>query len=312
MRYPLAGRGQAAAQGEPEHGVHRRPVHRGVRVDPDRQSRDAAVRHGVHGAHAQAAAGRGRIDRRGADRRSRTCSGNLAARSRSGSVTATFAVPSASAITRSVVASNAMPTSRSAVTAASTRTPSPAARKSAIAASMLLRALAANGLRSTTALLGQRLLEIRHRGARGGAEQPERRLRLDVERDVGEPQHLARRDRAPAGPRHARSPRRRGRTSSCFSFALTRSEISSRSPEAATLDAADVTANAPLWSSGKVLPLSCASIRRLTSVNGTSIGTAMLTRPCSSLRHDARAAPGTGNPAWSRSARCGSRPARRS
>ena len=29
-----------------------------VRVDPDRQSRDAAVRHGVHGAHAQAAGGR--------------------------------------------------------------------------------------------------------------------------------------------------------------------------------------------------------------------------------------------------------------
>ena len=32
----------------------RRHVDRGVRVDPDRQSGDAAVRHGVHGAHAQA------------------------------------------------------------------------------------------------------------------------------------------------------------------------------------------------------------------------------------------------------------------
>ncbi len=30
---------------------------RGVRVDPDRQSRDAAVRHGLHGPHAQAAVG---------------------------------------------------------------------------------------------------------------------------------------------------------------------------------------------------------------------------------------------------------------
>ena len=32
-------------------------LHRGVRVDPDPQSGDAAVRHGVHGAHAQALAG---------------------------------------------------------------------------------------------------------------------------------------------------------------------------------------------------------------------------------------------------------------
>ena len=37
--------------------------------------------------------------------------------------------------------------------------------------------------------------------------------------------------------------------------------------------------------SGKVLPLSCASITRLNSVNGTSIGTAILTSPWSMLRH---------------------------
>ena len=46
---------------------HRRPGHRGVRVDPDRQSGDAAVRHGVHGAHAQAACRHARgVDRAGA------------------------------------------------------------------------------------------------------------------------------------------------------------------------------------------------------------------------------------------------------
>ena len=33
------------------------PVHRGLRVDPDRQPGDAAVRHGLHGPHAQAAVG---------------------------------------------------------------------------------------------------------------------------------------------------------------------------------------------------------------------------------------------------------------
>ncbi len=52
---PLAGGGQGDAQVSCGDGVHRRPVHRGVRVDPDRQSGDAAVRHGLHGPHAQAA-----------------------------------------------------------------------------------------------------------------------------------------------------------------------------------------------------------------------------------------------------------------
>ena len=52
---PPAGGGQAPAQAAPGHGLRRRHVHRRLRVDPDRQSRDAAVRHGVHGAHAQAA-----------------------------------------------------------------------------------------------------------------------------------------------------------------------------------------------------------------------------------------------------------------
>src|SRR5207302_350954 len=65
--------------------------------------------------------------------------------------TSTRTVPSASAITRRVLASNSMLTRRRLVTAASTVTPSALRRKSAMAASMLLRALAASGFRSTTA-----------------------------------------------------------------------------------------------------------------------------------------------------------------
>ena len=66
------------------------------------------------------------------------------------------------------------------------------------------------------------------------------------------------------------------------SFALTRSEISSRSPAAAMLDASTVTWPGALPVSGKVLPLSCNSITRLSSVNGTSIGTPSVTLPWSS------------------------------
>ena len=57
MRFNSPGRGAEAAQGEPEHGVHRRTVPRRLRVDPDPQPRDAAVRDRLHGAHAQAAGG---------------------------------------------------------------------------------------------------------------------------------------------------------------------------------------------------------------------------------------------------------------
>src|SRR5262249_12970465 len=61
------------------------------------------------------------------------------------------ALPLASAITRNVFESNSMPTRRSPSTAASTSTPSTGFSKSASEASMLFLALAANGLRSTTA-----------------------------------------------------------------------------------------------------------------------------------------------------------------
>ena len=47
--------GQGAAAAARRHGVRRRPVHRRLRGDPDRQPGDAAVRHRLHGAHAQAA-----------------------------------------------------------------------------------------------------------------------------------------------------------------------------------------------------------------------------------------------------------------
>jgi len=50
-----ARRSQGDAQAECRAGVHRGTGDRGVRVDPDRQSGDAAVRHGLHGSHAQAA-----------------------------------------------------------------------------------------------------------------------------------------------------------------------------------------------------------------------------------------------------------------
>ncbi len=47
-----AGRGQSLAQAQCHDGLYRRPVHRRFRVDPDRQSGDATVRHGVDGAPA--------------------------------------------------------------------------------------------------------------------------------------------------------------------------------------------------------------------------------------------------------------------
>ena len=54
---PPAGGSQGDAQGQCRDGLHRGAVHRGLRVDPDRQSGDAVVRHGLHGPHAQAAIG---------------------------------------------------------------------------------------------------------------------------------------------------------------------------------------------------------------------------------------------------------------
>src|SRR5215471_9394055 len=64
-----------------------------------------------------------------------------------------------------------------------------------------------------------------------------------------------------------------------FSLACTKSEIRSRSPDAATVACLTVTATPPEPSSGKVFPANCASTTLLISVKGRSIGTPMLHPP---------------------------------
>ena len=54
MRFRSPGGGQGDAQAKRRADLHRGAGDRGLRVDPDRQSGDAAVRHGLHGPHAQA------------------------------------------------------------------------------------------------------------------------------------------------------------------------------------------------------------------------------------------------------------------
>ena len=58
MRYRPVAEARALRKRHRRHGVRGRPVHRRLRVDPGGQSGDPAVRHGVHGAHAQAPVGR--------------------------------------------------------------------------------------------------------------------------------------------------------------------------------------------------------------------------------------------------------------
>ncbi len=58
MRFRPPAEAKALRKAQRHDGLYRRPVHRGFRVDPDRQSGDAAVRHGADGACAQAADGR--------------------------------------------------------------------------------------------------------------------------------------------------------------------------------------------------------------------------------------------------------------
>ena len=100
------------------HGLHRRHVHRRLRIDPDRQSRHAAVRHGVDGAHVQADDDRATTDHRSTMMRARPLSPrpcslcSIAPHLVASFVTVTRTVPSASAITRSVLASNSTPARR--------------------------------------------------------------------------------------------------------------------------------------------------------------------------------------------------------
>ncbi|MGY4432249.1 hypothetical protein ACVWWO_004726 [Bradyrhizobium sp. F1.13.1] len=51
----LAGGSQGDAARQCRDHLHRGPVHRSLRLDPDRQSGDADLRHGLHGSYAQAA-----------------------------------------------------------------------------------------------------------------------------------------------------------------------------------------------------------------------------------------------------------------
>ena len=55
MRFRTPAEAKAMRKHNAGRHLHRGADHRGVRVDPDRQSGDAAVRHGLHGPHAQAA-----------------------------------------------------------------------------------------------------------------------------------------------------------------------------------------------------------------------------------------------------------------
>src|SRR5262245_54284786 len=173
-------------------------------------------------------------------------------------VTATCTVPSASAITRSVLASNSTPTSRRSVTAASTRTPSTLLRKSASAASMLLRAFAVSGTRSTVAFSAS---DFSRYGTAARAAAPSspnaasdstssarssKRSTWRVRSSTGRPQTWI----VASAPRPNQL---------LVSLALTRSEISSRSPDAATFASRTVTAKALPLSSGKVFPVSCAA-----------------------------------------------------
>ena len=99
-------------------------------------------------------------------------------------------------------------------------------------------------------------LQIRHGRARGRAEQPERRLGLHVERDVGEAQHLLR--GSSTGLPHTWTCLR-AEAEPAFLF-LRLDPQRDEQPIAGRRDIARwiVTSTAPLSSSGNVFPLSCA------------------------------------------------------
>ena len=105
-------------------------------------------------------------------------------------VTAALALPSASAITRNVFESKAMPVRRTSCTLASTCTPSLVLLEVGERGGDLLLGVGGEGLEIDHRLLGQRLLQIRHGGARGGAEQAEGGFRFHRQRHVGQAQDL--------------------------------------------------------------------------------------------------------------------------
>ncbi len=101
-------------------------------------------------------------------------------------------VPSASAITRSVLESKAMSASRRLVISAATRTPSLVLLKVRDRGRDLFLRIGGERLEIDGGLVRQRLLQMRHRRARRGAEQPEGGFRFDRKFDVGQPQGLLR------------------------------------------------------------------------------------------------------------------------
>ena len=162
--------------------------------------------------------------------------------------TATFTAPAASAITRKVAASNAIPTRRRSLTAASMRTRN-SGRRSRQRPRRPLFGLGGERLEVDDCPLGQRVAQLRPCRLGRGAEQPERRFRLNVEFDVGEPDELL--IAVEDGPTRNVNVRLRPRLNQLLrSRALTRIEINRRSPEAADSAWRTVTSTGPLPSSG--------------------------------------------------------------
>ncbi len=83
-----------------------------------------------------------------------------------------------------------MPARRMLLTSASTRMPSSFFCRSAMAAGDLALRIGGERLQVDHQPVGQRLLHVRDRRARGGAEQAERGLGFDRQLDIGQPQRL--------------------------------------------------------------------------------------------------------------------------
>ncbi len=200
-------------------------------------------------------------------------------------VTETLIAPCASAITRSVLESKAMSASRRLLISAATRTPSSFFWKSAIAAAIFFCALAANGLRSTSALSASTCCRCGIAARAAAPSSPNAASGFDGELNIGQPQRLLRLIEHAACPRYARWPRRRSRTGSSFPWRApaAKSAAGRRTPR--RVACLTVTSTEPEPSSGKVRPANCASTILLMSVNGRSIGTPM-TDPARHRRDD--------------------------
>ena len=106
------------------------------------------------------------------------------------SLTATLAVPSASAVTRSVFESNSMPVRRRSLHDG--LDPHAVAVLLEVGQRRVDLGLGVGGERFQIEhrVVGQRLLQIGHGRARGGAEQAEGRFRFHRQREIGEAEDL--------------------------------------------------------------------------------------------------------------------------